>query len=74
MKHERISVDPHIRSGRPCIAGTRVTVDLVLRYMGDGWTLDDFHREYPQRKPEDIRAAGAFAADQIAGWTLQAVA
>jgi uncharacterized protein (DUF433 family) len=74
MKHDRISVNPQIMAGRPCIAGTRVTVDLVLRYLGEGWTLDDFKREYPQLQPEDIRAAAAFAADHLSGWTLLDVA
>jgi uncharacterized protein (DUF433 family) len=74
MKHDRISVNPQIMAGRPCITGTRVTVDLVLRYLGEGWTLDDFKREYPQLQPEDIRAAAAFAADHLSGWTLLDVA
>jgi uncharacterized protein (DUF433 family) len=74
MKHERISINPRIMSGVPCIAGTRVPVDLILRYIGDGWTMEDFAREYPQLKPEDVRAAAAFAADQLAGWTMQDVA
>lgn len=74
MKHERISIDPRIMAGRPCINGTRVTVDLILRYVGDGWSLDDFKREYPQLTPEDVRAAAAYAADYLSGWTTLEVA
>jgi uncharacterized protein (DUF433 family) len=74
MKHERISIDPRIMSGRPCVAGTRVPVDLILRYLGEGWTAEDFKREYPQLEPEDVRAAAAYAADHISGWTMLEVA
>ncbi|MFM9973855.1 MAG: DUF433 domain-containing protein [Beijerinckiaceae bacterium] len=74
MKHERISINPRIMSGAACIAGTRVPVDLILRYIGAGWTIEDFEREYPQLKSEDVRAAAAYAADQLSGWTMQEVA
>ena len=47
--------------GKPCIKGTRITVELILRKLGAGRSLADLLDAYPQLKEEDIRAALAFA-------------
>lgn len=58
----RISVDPAIRSGKPCINGTRITVYDVLEYLAGGMTEDEILRDFPDLNQDDIRAALAFAA------------
>ena len=63
MKHDRISINPDVMVGKPCIKGTRIPVDLVLRKLGVGETMDDLLAAYPQLAADDIRAALAFAAD-----------
>ncbi len=60
--HDRISVNPAVRSGKPCIKGTRVTVYDVLEYLAGGMTEDAILSDFPDLAPEDIRAALAFAA------------
>ncbi len=65
-QHPRISVDPAVMLGKPVIRGTRVTVELILRKLSEGATLEYFHDAYPHLTPDDIRAAAAYAADLIA--------
>ena len=44
---DRIKVDPTVCEGKPAIRGMRITVDFVLKLLGDGYTADDIVREYP---------------------------
>lgn len=60
---ERITVDPAVCHGRPCIKGTRVMVAVVLDNLAAGVPTDDVLRSYPSLKAEDIQAAMAYAAD-----------
>ncbi len=62
MKLERIVIDPAVCTGRPTIRGTRITVDFVLRLIGDGLTAQDIVRDYPELAPEDIQQAAKYAA------------
>lgn len=59
---ERISVNPGVRSGKPCIKGTRITVYDVLEYLAGGMTEDEILSDFPDLAREDIRACLAFAA------------
>ena len=59
---DRVSVDPTIRSGKPCIKGTRLTVYDVLEYLAGGMTEDQILHDFPDLTRDDIRAALAFAA------------
>jgi len=59
---DRISVDPAVRSGKPCIKGTRITVYDVLEYLAGGMTESEIVEDFPDLKAEDIRACLAFAA------------
>jgi len=58
----RISVSPTVRSGKPYIKGTRITVYDVLEYLAGGMTEDQILHDFPDLTREDIRAALAFAA------------
>ncbi|MBN1903121.1 DUF433 domain-containing protein [Candidatus Sumerlaeota bacterium] len=59
----RISVDPNICFGKPCIKGTRIWVSLILDMLSDGISREDILEEYPQLKPDDILAAIAYGAE-----------
>ena len=61
---ERIVIDPAVRSGKPCIKGTRITVYDILEYLAGGMSEDDILRDFPSLSQEDIRAALEFAADR----------
>jgi len=60
---QRISIDPNICFGKPCIRGTRIWVSLIMENLADGIAEAEILEAYPQLKPEDIRAALAFAAE-----------
>ena len=66
MFHERISIDPRVMFGKPVIQGTRVTVELILRKLGEGMTDEQILQHHPHLVIEDIRAAASFAADHLA--------
>ncbi len=60
---ERISVNPAVCFGKPCIRGTRIWVSLVLDWLASGMTINEILAEYPQLKEEDVRAAIAYGAE-----------
>ena len=57
-----ITVTPDIRSGKPCIRGTRITVYDILEYMAGGMSEQEILDDFPPLKPEHLKAALAFAA------------
>jgi uncharacterized protein (DUF433 family) len=52
--------------GKPRIKGTRIPVDLIPRYLGDGQSTEDILEAFPGLTVEDVQAAAAFAADVMA--------
>jgi len=60
---KRISIDPRICGGRPCIRGTRIWVSVVLDLLADGLTEAQILAEYPQLSSDDLRAAMAYGAE-----------
>lgn len=65
MKHERISIDPEVMVGKPCIKGTRITVEHILRLLARGMSEDEIVRGHARLALEDVRAAEAYAADVL---------
>ena len=59
---ERISVNPAVRSGKPCVKGTRITVYDVLEYLAGGMSEDQVLGDFPDLTRDDIRACPGFAA------------
>lgn len=60
---KRISIDPNVCFGRPCVRGTRIWVSLILDFLASGSTVDEILAEYPQLTREDVRAALAYGAE-----------
>jgi len=60
---ERISIDPNVCFGKPCIRGTRIWVSLILDFLANGMSMEELLAEYPQLEVEDIRAAIAYGAE-----------
>jgi uncharacterized protein (DUF433 family) len=61
-----IARNPHIMLGKPVIKGTRITVELIMRKLAGGFTVDDLLINYPHLHKDQIYAALEFAADFIA--------
>ena len=60
---QRISIDPKICGGKPCVKGTRIWVSLILDLLADGMTEAQLLSEYPQLAHEDVLAAIAYGAE-----------
>lgn len=60
---QRISIDPNVCFGKPCIRGTRIWVSLILDLLASGMNIQQILAEYPQLTEEDIRAAIAYRAE-----------
>lgn len=59
----KITVDPDVLAGKPVIAGTRISVELILDRCADGWSVEEILESYPTLQREDVLAALAFAAE-----------
>ena len=66
MRARRIEVNPNIMPGKPVVRGTHIPVELVLRKLGEGATVDDRSDAYPKLKADDIYTCIAYAADTVA--------
>ncbi|MBI4840110.1 MAG: DUF433 domain-containing protein [candidate division NC10 bacterium] len=60
---ERISIDPNVCHGKPCIKGTRIMVWLIVDYLANGDSVEEVLAAYPSLTREDIQAALAYAAE-----------
>jgi len=67
MTHEqllqRISIDPAICGGKPCIRGHRIWVSLIVDLLASGMSVDEVLGEYPQLTAEDVQACLAYASE-----------
>ena len=59
---DRITQDPEVKGGKPCIRGMRVTVGMVVGMIASGHSVDDLLRLYPYLERDDIQAALSYAA------------
>lgn len=59
---ERISSEPDILHGKPCIKGTRIPVYLIVSLVAEGESVENIIKDYPSITPEDITAALRYAA------------
>jgi uncharacterized protein (DUF433 family) len=64
---DRITLDPDVRFGKPCIRGHRITVQEILEWLAGGASQEQILIDYPQLKPDDFLAVYAYAADLAAG-------
>jgi uncharacterized protein (DUF433 family) len=60
---QRISIDPNVCFGKPCIRGTRIWVSLLLDFLANGASIAEILEEYPQLTEDDVRAAIAYGAE-----------
>ncbi len=60
---DKITIDPNICHGKPCIKSTRIIVSVILDNLANGMKEEDILRSYPSLTSEDIQAAIAYAAE-----------
>lgn len=64
-ENQYISIDPEILRGKPCIAGTRISVELILELLSLGYSINDILDDYPQLTQKQIFAVLDFARERI---------
>lgn len=65
MKRARIEANPAVMMGKPVVAGTRITVELILEKLGAGETIDQLLEAHPRLTREGVLAALDFAAQVL---------
>ncbi|MGD0049280.1 MAG: DUF433 domain-containing protein [Bryobacteraceae bacterium] len=71
QQFDRITMDPEVMGGKPCIRGMRVTVGMLVEAMAAGRTIDQLLADYPYVEEPDIREALAFAAHLAQGHEIR---
>jgi uncharacterized protein (DUF433 family) len=65
MTFERITTDPEVMGGVPCIRGLRVPVATVVGMVADGMTIEEILADFPYLEPDDVAAALRYAAEAV---------
>ncbi len=60
---DRISINPRVCHGQPCVKGTRIMVWLIVQYLAHGDSVEDVLAAYPSLTREDVQACLAYAAE-----------
>lgn len=74
MSLNRITINPEVMSGQPCIRGLRIPVSLILRLLARGKTILQILEDYPELEEDDIRQALSFASWATAEKTIPVAA
>lgn len=65
MKLNRISIDPTVMNGQPCVRGTRLTVKRVLHILAENPDREEIRKDYPRLDEEDIRQVLRYTAARL---------
>jgi uncharacterized protein (DUF433 family) len=65
ISQPHITSDPAVMLGKPCIAGTRITVELIVRRFAEGYRMEEILADHPHLTEDGVRAALAFAAEVV---------
>lgn len=71
---ERITIDPEVCHGKPCIRGMRWPVEVILDMLGSGMSMEDILVDHPELEKEDVLQAIQFAKFYVSGHTTKDVA
>ncbi len=62
--------DPTILGGKPCVNGTRISIEMILEWVASGASRDDIVRSYPQLTADDVEEAVRYAAESLKNETI----
>ena len=65
MNFERITTDPHLMGGVPCIRGLRIPVATIVAMVADGMSTEEILENYPDLEREDVREALLYASEAV---------
>ena len=67
---DRIVSDPGILGGKPCVKGTRISVEFILELVASGAGRDEIVKSYPHLEPKDVEQAVQYAAESLKSDTV----
>ena len=70
MAKAKIISDPRILAGKPIIAGTRISVELIMNFLSAGMSIEDIIKEYPELKKTEVSAAIDYAKKLVSNSTV----
>jgi uncharacterized protein (DUF433 family) len=73
-EHPRIALDPSVMVGKPVIRGTRITVELVIGLLAQGWTEQEILAAYPHLRRDDILACLGYAQELVSSEKVYPIA
>ena len=73
-EHPRVALDANVMVGKPVIRGTRITVELIIGLLAQGWVEQDILAAYPHLTREDILACLAYAQDLVSSERVYPIA
>ena len=62
---DRIAIDPRILVGKPVVKGTRISVEMVIDLLANGWSQEQILESYPNLTAEDVRACLCYASELL---------
>lgn len=71
---DRITINPNVCHGKPCIRGMRWTVEIIIDLLGSGMSIEEILEDHPELEKEDIFASLQYAKMLVAGRTLKIAA
>jgi uncharacterized protein (DUF433 family) len=71
LQFTRITIDPDVMGGKPCIRGMRVTVGMIVEALSTGRTIEQLLADFPYLEEPDVREALAFAARLVQGHEIR---
>jgi uncharacterized protein (DUF433 family) len=71
---DRITIDPNVCHGKPCIRGMRWPVEIIIDMLGSGMTIKQIVQDHPELEREDILASLNFAKLYLSGHSIKEVA
>lgn len=71
---ERITLDPEVCHGKPCIRGMRWPVEVIMDMLGSGMTIEEILEDHPELEREDILASLQYAKMMVSGTSYREVA
>ena len=74
MHLNRITIDPNICHGKPCIRGMRWPIEVILDMLSAGMYIEDILEDHPELEREDIIASISFAKSLLMGGVIQLTA
>ena len=67
---DRIVINPKVMVGKPIIKGTRIPIDMIVKLVAQGMTIEEILEDYPKLSKEDVKAALLYSAEVVGGESI----